>query len=425
MLDTKSVTELVEQQIAKAVTEQVAAVMSNGKWLNTIEEQITKHVQDRITAKFSNISTVPDLVSTVQSSVTKLFEQGHVPGLDSYVDANKISRAVDNSVQIFVESTIDNLVVDSTWLNKIENTVHKQMSLKLLQKISGIDLNKMLVNEIDNGITRWQDRLITNFKTSGIIDQSTKLELIVADDTVIVENNLISKNSRVEDTLTVQNLVVKGQINTDNNSWNELATKIASLTLELSNEEWKNQLVNQVLDIAKAGGIDFSEVTLNGKPLIAHNGINPTIIESNLQKVGTLRELDVLGKARIFDTLAVANKRVGINTDQPEMALSVWDEEVSLLSGKLSKNQAYFGTGRKQGLSIGVNRQSSIDIDPEGQTTIKKIRIDKHRIAFEPAVPGYSGSRGDIVFNSDPKPNTPFAWVCIGAFRWQSLKAGE
>lgn len=425
MLDTKSVTDLIEQQIAKAVAEQVAAVMNNGKWIDTIEDRITKHVQDRITAKFSNISTVPDLVTTVQNSVTTLFEQGQVPGLESYVDANKISSAVDNSVQAFVESTIDNLVVDSTWLTKIENTVQQQMSLKLLQKISGIDLNKLLVSEIDKGITRWQDRLITNFKTNGIVDRGVKEELIIGNDVVSIENNLVSKNAKINDTLTVQNLVVKGLINTDNDSWDELATKIASLTLELSTDEWKNHLVNQVLDIAKNGGINFSEVALNGKPIIANNSINSDIVESNLQKVGTLKTLDVSGQANIFDTLAVVNKRVGVNTDQPEMALSVWDEEVSLLSGKLSKNQAYFGTGRKQGLSIGVNRQASIDIDDEGLTAIKKLRIDKHRIAFEPVVPGYSGTRGDIVFNSDPKPNTPFAWVCLGAFRWQSLKAAE
>ena len=425
MLDTKSVTDLIEQQIAKAVAEQVAAVMNNGNWLNAIEDQITKHVQDRITAKFSNISTVPELVTTVQQSVTTLFAQGQVPGLESYVDPATVSMAVDNSVQAFVESTIDNLVVDSKWLTKIENTVQQQMSLKLLQKISGIDLNKLLVSEIDKGITRWQDRLISNFKTNGIVDQSTKHELLVTDDVVSVENNFVSKNAKVNDTLTVQNLVVKGIINTDNDSWNELATKIASLTLKLSTEEWKQHLVNQVLDIARSGGIDFSEVTLNGNPVITENSINVGITESNLQKVGTLKDLDVSVQARIFDTFAVINKRVGINTMQPEMALSVWDEEVSLLAGKVSKNQAYLGTGRKQGLSIGVNRQSNIDIDAEGLTTVKKLRVDRHRIAFEPTVPGYSGTRGDIVFNSDPKPDTPFAWVCVGAFRWQSLKAAE
>lgn len=425
MLDTKSVSDLIEQQIARAVAEQVAAVMNNGKWLETIEEQITKHVQDRITARFSNISTVPDLVDTVKTSVTNLFEQGQIPGLESYVDTNKLASAVDNSVQNLVETTIDNLVVDPKWLNKIENIVNRQMSLRLLQKLSGIDLNRLLVSEIDAGITRWQDRLISDFKTTGIADNAKKQELVISDNHVSVENNLVSKNAKVDDTLTVNNLIVKGQINTDNESWDELATKIASLTLELSSDQWREHLINRVLEGARQGGIDFKEVTLNGKPVIQDNAINVDITESNLQKVGTLRDLDVLGQARIFDTLAVINKRVGINTNQPEMALSVWDEEVSLLSGKLSKDQAYFGTGRKQSLSIGVNRQSSINIDADGLTAIKKLRIDKHRIAFEPTVPGYSGTRGDIVFNSDPKPDTPFAWVCIGAFRWQSLKAAE
>jgi hypothetical protein len=114
---------------------------------------------------------------------------------------------------------------------------------------------------------------------------------------------------------------------------------------------------------------------------------------------------------------------VGINTADPEMALSVWDEEVTLVAGKLRQNHAFLGTARQQTLSLGVNRKAWLDIDTDGLVTVKNFRIDRHRISFATQVPGYSGTRGDIVFNSDPTDGQPFAWVCLGAFRWQPLKA--
>ena len=105
------------------------------------------------------------------------------------------------------------------------------------------------------------------------------------------------------------------------------------------------------------------------------------------------------------------------------MALSVWDEEIALVAGKLKQNHAYLGTARSQNFSLGVARKPYLEIDTDGLTTVKNFRIDRHRISFATQVPGYSGTRGDLVFNSDPNDGQPFAWVCLGTFRWQPLKA--
>ena len=105
------------------------------------------------------------------------------------------------------------------------------------------------------------------------------------------------------------------------------------------------------------------------------------------------------------------------------MALSVWDEEVSVNVGKFKENQAYVGTSRAQGLSLGVNRTAQIDIDVNGITTIKKLRVGQHSISHGTEVPGYLGTRGDIVFNASPKDDGVFAWVCLGEYRWKPLKS--
>ena len=188
-------------------------------------------------------------------------------------------------------------------------------------------------------------------------------------------------------------------------------------------DEWRAQLVEQVIDLAKTKGIEFDQVMIEGKPIVDGSTLNSCITESSLTQVGELETLVVKGTTQLSNTVTVKNKRLGINTEDPEMAFSVWDEEVSLIAGKLSKQQGYLGTARLQNLAIGVNRIPQIELDADGTTTIKKLRLERHRISFGTQVPNYSGTRGDIVFNSDPKPSEPFAWQCLGAFRWVPLRS--
>jgi hypothetical protein len=184
-------------------------------------------------------------------------------------------------------------------------------------------------------------------------------------------------------------------------------------------------LVAQVADRIKQGGIEFDSITVGGEPLIQDHVLSRTITDSSLQKVGILRDLQVKGEAHLNDTVSVMNRRMGVNTQTPEMALSVWDEEVSIIIGKHKAKQAYIGTSRDSAVAIGVNRVPHIEIDTDGLTTVKKLRVGMHKISHDVQVPGWSGTRGDLVFNASPGPDRVFAWVCLGAHRWQTLKSAE
>ena len=105
-------------------------------------------------------------------------------------------------------------------------------------------------------------------------------------------------------------------------------------------------------------GIDFEKVKIDGELLVSGNTLSSKITESKLQTVGQLHNLNVKGEASIFDTVVVKNHRLGINTHAPEMALSIWDEEVSVVIGKNKDKQAYIGTNRDQSLVLGTNRQA-------------------------------------------------------------------
>jgi hypothetical protein len=205
-----------------------------------------------------------------------------------------------------------------------------------------------------------------------------------------------------------------------------LSSVIGQKTLEHLTTEWNNSLVNQVVKQIQEHGIDFDQVRVAGQPVISGNQLTSTITESGLQSVGILKNLTVRGAAHFNNnTVNVLNKRLGINTDAPEMALSVWDEEVSVVVGKNKANEAYIGTNRDQGVAIGVNRKPQIELSTTGLTTVKKLQVGLHKISHDVQVPGWSGTRGDIVFNASPGPDRVFAWVCLGAHKWQVLKSAE
>ena len=425
MLDNMSLDSLIEQQIKTVVEARVQAILAQPEWIDNLEQRITKYAQDRIVGRFANISTVPDLIDAVQGSVRKLFDQGHVPGLETYVSPSKITQAIDNGIQALVNAAIDNLVIDTEWQNKIERSVNHIMTMRLSDRLSSIDINSLIVSHIDAGIDRWQDRLKRDFRTNGISDQANNIELTVLDGVVVVERDFVAKNIQVEQDLIVNNLVVSGVINTDNRSWNELKDVISQQVLTATTEQWRQDLVDQVVLESRTAGINFDSVMVDDLPLIENKTLSAAVVDSHLQSIGTLRDLRVAGTAQFGQTMQVSGRRVGINTQDPEMALAVWDEEVSIIAGKLSKQQAFVGTARLQNLAIGVNRTPQIEIDVDGLTTIKQLRLGRHRISHAGTVPGYSGTRGDLVLNSDPKPGTPFAWVCLGAFQWQSLHSAQ
>lgn len=339
----------------------------------------------------------------------------------------QIRQAVDQSVQVHLENIIEQLALDPVWVAKIESMVNQSYAKKFTNKLNTVDVESLIVENIDAGIERWQSRLKKDFQTNGIIDGATSIQLTVLDDAIVAQNGLaaqsllIEKDAQIQGCLVVHDLAVRGSINTDNRSWQELANGVAAATLTKLTDDWRKSLVDDVLTLAKTNGINFDTVMINDSPLIDNDILNSSVTKSNLQSVGILDSLEVSGTARLNKTLTVNRSRVGINTDSPEMALSVWDEEVSLLGGKISKNIAYVGTGRNQNLNLGVNRNSYLEINTDGLTTVKKLRIDRFCISHGTQSPGHDGTRGDMVFNSDPKPDTPFAWVCLGGLRWQGL----
>jgi hypothetical protein len=425
MIDTDAIKRLVEEEITKTVQEQVDAVLSEVEWLESLERKILKQTQNRMLSKFASADAMPELLEAVKTSVKKLFDEGQVPGIMDFVDPALIKPVVDQAVEIKINQLVNILSADPEWTARVERLVNQATVQETLGRLSAVDLGPIINTRIDDNMKLFTKSILENFVSTGITDQASRTELTVMDEVVVVENQLTAKNLEVVDTARIQNLVVTGSVNTDNQSWQALAADISDKTLQRLTAEWQQDLIEQVRQSISKQGIEFEQVTVGGQALVTDNTLSAVVTESRLQSVGTLRTLEVRGESRLNNTMNVLNKRIGINTDTPEKALSVWDEEVSIVIGKHKLNQAYFGTNRDQAVTIGVNREPHIEINTDGLTTIKKLQVGLHKISHAPQVPGWAGVKGDLVFNTNPGADRVFAWVCLGAHRWQPLRSAE
>lgn len=340
---------------------------------------------------------------------------------------SQIATTVDEHIRQYVGNIIQELSLDSAWIGKIEKQINDTISRKFGQRLNLVDVESLIAQSMDAAIDRYYLRHPK--PQTGLVDRAHQEELTISDGSVVVANDLstrkieIARDAVVGGTLTVQNIAIRGTINTDLRAWQQLTADLADMTLQRVDQEWRQRMIDQVREQITRDGIDFKQVTVAGMPLIQDHRLNDHITASNLQTVGTLDQLSVRGPADISDSLSVRNRRIGINTQHPEMALAIWDEETALMLGKHRENTSYIGTSRPQRLVIGINRSPAIDITEKGCVTINHLTVGRHRVCHEAEIPNYSGTKGDIVFNSNPKGDGIWGWQCLGAFKWQPLRS--
>lgn len=339
------------------------------------------------------------------------------------LDSSTIQDMVEKAVEDNIITVIESLIKDPVWLEKVERMINQAVVQRTVRELASTDVNTIIHEHVDKILPVVHQKFTKNFSSNGISDQATCLQLTVMDEDTVVENRLVAKNFEVVGSTVVKDLTVTGSINTDNRSWNTLAEEISRRTLASIELSWRDKLVEQVAKKITEQGIDFDTVNIDGQPLVHDHALSKSVTSSNIQKLGILQNLQVKGEAHLNDTVSVVNRRLGINTTTPESALSIWDEEVSVIIGKHQAKQAYVGTSRDQSLALGVNRQAQLEIDTNGLTRIKKLQVGLHKISHDTQVPGWAGTRGDIVFNANPGADKVFAWVCLGSHKWQSLKS--
>ena len=317
-------------------------------------------------------------------------------------------------------------IKDSELTDILEASVHKHLEAKFsdasfLNKLSNL-INQAAANKIAKlDVSHIVDQKVDEYFKSSIINQSSRPQLTITDDYVVNENEFISTDVTVERNLDVKgNLSLRGRVNVDNPSWNELKQHIKDSVVAEIGDQSRTDLIQDVKKSVFMEGVAIENALVDGEPLINIDTLAGKITESKLKSLGILRELDVKGTTTLNNnTLNVLNTRVGINTEKPTMALELWDQEVSMSMGKVNKNTGFVGLAGKGDLHIGINQQGDIRINEDGLVRINKLKIGRNNISWADRVPGHKGLKGDIVFNSGGNDAT--GWRCTGGFNWNQF----
>jgi len=328
---------------------------------------------------------------------------------------NLINKAVYEQVRMPVSDAVNKLLNNNVNLtNIIESSVINAFKNELNKEIGNINVTKLVEEKVDEVFKEH----ISN--TKGLSVTAEETELSVLDGVVVVENELVTTDAKVvndlqvDNWIVVKNLQVTDRIDQSTDAWKTVKEKIVKDVIETFTNTAIDKVSKRVLEDVKSAQLDLNNATLSGKKLLT---------EDSLKDIEELNKLKVNGEAQINDTFYVANKRVGINTEVPAMGLSVWDEEVNVLAGKLKEKTGFVGTANQQRLAVGVNRREDIAIDEEGVVKVNKLQLGQNRVRFEDQLPGYKGTKGDITFNTNINKDDPvFAWVCLSGHNWLPLK---
>jgi len=380
-----------------------------GNLLTALTNQITQEV-------------VNSLPHTLLDNIKAIIASQPAPTAVSTAPQGSIQQLIEQQILATVTAEIPKMMADPNWLLSLNSLITQIISKQVASSLATVNLGEIA----QQALTLNREQVIDLIP--GIQDQSTSKEMTLMPGIVVIENELVVKNLEVVENsqvghLTVTgDLTVPGTINTDNSSWKDLAASISQTAQQQLADTWKTTMKNEIVNDIKTSGIEITSALIDGRPLFDNGALTPQIQKSNLTSVGSLTELTVNGEAQI-GPVHITSNRLGINTDSPEMALSIWDEEVSIVAGKKSQNQAFIGTSRNQNLVIGVNNNGCITVDVDGTTTINKLRVGRNQIGHTAVVPNWSGTKGDIMFNSNLGNDGIFGWICLGAFKWQTLKS--
>jgi len=322
-----------------------------------------------------------------------------------------MSAELFTALSKFVTETVEAQVNKELAKFNVQQTVQQQAQATVTDLLTKLDIpDKGIKNSsIDwDGFSFSTDMVkgnFTNITSTGFTDNAENIELTIDERGVVVHNNLTTNHVGAIN-VEVEHLTV-----TDNAEFNNATFKgdvniIGKLTAD-SLGSLQEQLN------------DKQSYTINGKTVLSENTLGPSIIESNLRRIGNLKELQVEGEVLLGDSLYVSpTGRVGINTDEPTHALTLWDQEVCLTVGKLQKDTAVIGTERNQDIVLKSGTNNNATLKADGTTVIEKPVLNGKTFTTSAMSPGYAGQLGDICWNSKPQQGQPIGWVCISGAQW-------
>jgi hypothetical protein len=363
----------------------------------------------------------------------------------------KFSADIKQKIQQLVdENNIDESISEyivTVMAPKLETDFKKEVALEINRRIEEINFSDLVRSKIHETVVKIATEfnfpdgsipakavdsrslivsgdnisagLIKNFQSTGIQDSASSCQVTILDRATVFENRLVAGGLEVAgDSVFKGNISIEGNLPKDSAFVNQLVDLIIESFNSSYNDGTFDQYVQRVFDKLDQTGLDAATVKVNGKDLVSERTLSDEVINSNLQKVGALKELQVVGETLLDQTLYVSNGRIGINNMDPERALDLWDQEVQIVLGKRKQDTAIIGTTRNQDLIISANNRDQLVIGTDGSVTVKNINIGRTNQSSAGRQPTDNRPMGHIVWNEQPIIGSPVGWVSLGGARW-------
>jgi len=393
--------------------------------LTEIEQTIKKEVEKKINQELSQVD-IGDLLATslvnmaqdkvnatVTSMVNEMLRQGTLQQLIEDKIGSELQTKLDEAILARVSGMVSRIDLGTQISEKIEQFVITKMTTLSLPN-SIIPINAVNTSEFTMSANKITKGVFKGFSSTGIEDVAKGVELTVMDGAVIVENNLIADKLSIEDTAEFKgnvniagDLRVVGNLVMLNPAFNK---QIISIVNDRIAEHNKDNVVN----------ITGSAVYASDKEILTENALGPSVLTSNLRKVGNLTELSVRNNFAVGETLHVADGRIGINTEEPVGALTVWDEEAELTMRKHKSKTTYLGTTRDCELVLGINGKIVMSLRKEG-IEVESINVGGIKMSAANMVPEREGTPGELVIMQRAISGQPWAYQCVEGRSWAAL----
>jgi hypothetical protein len=156
--------------------------------------------------------------------------------------------------------------------------------------------------------------------------------------------------------------------------------------------------------------------------LLNSTTLGPGVVNSNIRKVGLLQNLRVQGDAEFNSTMTVGEKgRVGINTDSPDGALTIWDEDAEITFSKSSRRRMRIGSTRDGELVFGSNNKDQLFLRNNLEEITEPLKIMGIKFSVLDQIPDHRGEPGEIVYNRNARSGQPIIYICQGNNNWAAV----
>jgi len=394
----------MQKELKEQVSAEVVKTLATTELTSIITGLITNQIQARVDKFDFNKASELELqkiVQTLTNQINRTLTDSANAQISNYVKQKLVQVDLQESIQSVIRSALgDTLTAGSFPESSIP---HTSVDFKGF-KITG--------DSVKGGI-------IGNFGSTGIEDRASRVALTLMDQASAFEGPIWAPSALIKGNITIDGtLIVNGDVATDTPVFLKLVNQTTDAVRVGLNTELFAGFSATLFDKIRDEGIDLDKVTQNGKEVVSGNRLGYHIVDTNIQRVGVLNDLQTSGENLFVDTLYVTSKRVGVNTMDPTWALTIWDEEVEIAFSKKSQDTAYINAPRNQTLVLGSNNRQNLVLNPDGSVDIDNLRVGNVPMSSATAIPNYNAITGTIVWNESPGPGGAVGWVCLGGTRW-------